>query len=58
MIVLIDYGDKEYYVRAKCLYLYLYYLHIPILSYLNYIYTELQIVILHIFNLKTFIIIE
>lgn len=37
MIVLIDYGDKEYYVRAKCLYLYLYYLQSPILSYLNYI---------------------
>ena len=55
MIVLIDYGDKEYYVRAKCLYLYLYYLHSPILSYLNYI---IQIVILHIFNLKTLLMIE
>ena len=30
MIVLIDYGDKEYYVRAD---VYLYYLHISILSY-------------------------
>ena len=32
MIVLIDYGDKEYYVRAD---VYLYYLHSPILSSLH-----------------------